>query len=50
MAQHGLDQSVLAEVVARSVISEILSGNRQLNIRQINAMSERLKVSADTFF
>ena len=32
------------------MISEILSGNRQLNILQINAMSEQLKDSADTFF
>ena len=50
MAQHGLGQSDLAEVATQSVISEILSGKRQLNIRHIKALSERFKVSADTFF
>lgn len=50
MAQHGLSQSDLPEVATQSVISEILSGKRQLNIRHIKALSERFNVSADTFF
>ena len=50
MEQHGLGQSDLSEVATQSVISEILSGKRQLNIRHIKALSERFNVSADTFF
>jgi len=50
MEQHGLGQSDLTEVATPSVISEILSGKRQLNIRHIKALSERFNVSADTFF
>lgn len=50
MAQQGLSQSDLPEVATQSVISEILSGKRQLNIRHIKALSERFNVSADTFF
>jgi len=50
MEQHGLGQSDLAEVATQSVISEILRGKRQLNIRHIKALSERFNVSADTFF
>ncbi|OTG65055.1 helix-turn-helix domain-containing protein [Acinetobacter silvestris] len=50
MEQHRLGQSDLAEVATQSVISEILSGKRQLNIRHIKALSERFNVSVDTFF
>lgn len=50
MQQHNLSQSDLPEVATQSVISEILSGKRQLNIRHIKALSTRFNVSADTFF
>lgn len=50
MEQHQLGQSDLPEVATQSVISEILNGKRQLNIRHIKALSERFNVSADTFF
>lgn len=50
MEQHHLGQSDLPEVATQSVISEILNGKRQLNIRHIKALSERFNVSADTFF
>lgn len=50
MEQHQLGQSDLPEVAPQSVISEILNGKRQLNIRHIKALSERFNVSADTFF
>ena len=50
MEQHNLSQSDLPEVATQSVISEILSGKRQLNIRHIKALSTRFNVSADTFF
>lgn len=50
MEQHGLSQADLSDVATQSVISEILNGKRQLNIRHIKALSERFDVSADTFF
>lgn len=50
MKQHGLSQSDLSDIATQSVISEILNGKRQLNIRHIKALSERFNVSADTFF
>jgi HTH-type transcriptional regulator/antitoxin HigA len=40
MEQHGLKQSD---------VSEILTGKRALNVRQIQALSKRFEVSADTF-
>ena len=49
MQEHRLSQADLPEVGAQSVISEILGGKRQLNLRQIRALSERFGVSADVF-
>ncbi|MGL1832961.1 helix-turn-helix domain-containing protein [Rhodocyclaceae bacterium SMB388] len=50
MEQHGLKQSDLAEIGSQGVVSEILTGKRELNIRQIRALSERSGVSAAIFF
>lgn len=50
MQEHGLSQTDLPEVGTQSVISEILGGKRQLNVRHIRALSERFGVSADVFF
>ncbi len=49
MKQHGLKQSDLHEIGSQGVVSEILTGKRDLNIRQIRALSERFKVSTATF-
>ena len=49
MAQHGLKQSDLHEIGSQGVVSEILAGKRELNIRQIRALSERFGVSPATF-
>jgi len=49
MEQHDLSQSDLPEVGNQSVVSQILSGQRSLNTRQIAALSARFKVSADAF-
>ncbi|AJO76185.1 type II toxin-antitoxin system HigA family antitoxin [Pseudomonas sp. MRSN 12121] len=49
MREHGLTQSDLPGVGAQSVVSEILSGKRQLNLRQIRWLAERFKVSVETF-
>ena len=49
LLQHGLKQSDLPEVGSQGVVSEILSGKRELNIRQVRALSERFGVSAASF-
>lgn len=49
MEEHGLRQSDLPEVASQGVISEILSGRRELNVRQIRALAERFGVSPATF-
>ena len=49
MDQHGLKQGDLAEVGSQGVVSEILAGKRELNIRQVRALGERFGVPAATF-
>lgn len=49
MEQHGLTQSDLPEVGNQSVISMLLSGTRQLNVRQINALSKRFGIPPGVF-
>ena len=49
MREHGLTQSDLPGVGAQSVVSEVLSGKRQLNLRQIRWLAERFKLSMETF-
>lgn len=49
MAQHGLKQGDLAEIGSQGVVSEILTGKRELNVRQVRALSARFGVSASTF-
>ena len=47
--EHGLKQSDLSEIGSQGVVSEILSGKRQLNVRQIKILSNRFKVSPAVF-
>ncbi len=49
MDQHGLAQSDLPEVGNQSVVSMLLSGTRQLNVRQIQALAARFHVSPGVF-
>ena len=49
MSEHGLKQSDLTEIGSQGVVSEILSGKRQLNVRQIKILSKRFKVSPAVF-
>ncbi len=49
MREHGLTQSDLPGVGAQSVVSEILSGKRQLNLRQVRWLAEHFKVPVDMF-
>jgi len=49
MEEHGMKQSDLHEIGSQGVISEILSGKRQLNVRQIKILSKSFKVSPAVF-
>ena len=49
MEEHGLKQADLPEVGSQGVVSEILSGKRELNIRQIRVLAKRFHVSPAVF-
>ena len=49
MEEHGLRQSDLPEIGSQGVVSEIISGKRQLNVRQLKLLGERFKVSPAVF-
>ena len=49
MEEHNLKQSDLPEIGSQGVISEILSGKRQFNVRQLKLLSNRFKVSPAVF-
>jgi HTH-type transcriptional regulator/antitoxin HigA len=49
MDQHRLSQSDLPEVGTQGVVSEILRGKRQLNVRQIRSLAERFNVPSSVF-
>jgi HTH-type transcriptional regulator/antitoxin HigA len=51
MEQHSLKQKDLVDVFgAPSIVSEILSGKRELHKEQIKRLSERFEVSPEVFF
>lgn len=50
MREHGLNQADLPEVGTQSVISEILAGKRQINLRQIRQLADRFGVPVEVFF
>jgi HTH-type transcriptional regulator/antitoxin HigA len=49
MEEQGLSQADLPEVGSQGVVSEILNGKRELNVRQIRALAQRFHVSAAVF-
>lgn len=49
MDEHGLTQSDLPEVGSQGVVSEILHGKRELNVRQIRALARRFGVAPAVF-
>ena len=49
MQEHGLHQDDLPEIGSQGVVSEILNGKRQLNVGQIQKLSERFKVNPAVF-
>jgi HTH-type transcriptional regulator/antitoxin HigA len=51
MDQHGLKQKDLLDVFGTaSIVSEVMSGKRDLNKEQIRRLSERFDVSPELFF
>ena len=49
MEEHGLTQKDLPEIGAQGVVSEVLSGSRKLNVRQISALAGRFGVKPGAF-
>jgi HTH-type transcriptional regulator/antitoxin HigA len=49
MDEHGLTQSDLPEIGSQGVVSEILGGKRELNLRQVRALAGRFGVSPAVF-
>jgi HTH-type transcriptional regulator / antitoxin HigA len=49
MEEHGLTQSELREIGSQGVVSEVLSGEREPNIRQIRRLAKRFGVSPAVF-
>jgi HTH-type transcriptional regulator/antitoxin HigA len=49
MKEHGVKQTELTEVGSQGVVSEVLTGKRNLNIRQIKELSSRFNVSPLVF-
>jgi HTH-type transcriptional regulator / antitoxin HigA len=49
MEEHGLTQADLPEVGSQGVVSDILRGKRELNVRQIRALAKRFRVSPAVF-
>lgn len=50
MDEHDLSQSNLPEIGSQGVVSEVLSGKRDLNVRQIAGLAARFGVSPTVFF
>jgi HTH-type transcriptional regulator/antitoxin HigA len=49
MEENGLKQQDLKEVGSQGIVSEILSGKRELNLRQIRKLARRFNVSPAVF-
>lgn len=49
MEEHDLKQSDLPEIGSQGVVSEVLSGKRELNVRQIRDLAKRFHVSPAVF-
>lgn len=49
MTQHNLKQSDLSELGSQGVVSEILHGKRDLNVKQIKKLANKFHVPATVF-
>ncbi|HEV3111622.1 MAG TPA: hypothetical protein VGY99_14125 [Candidatus Binataceae bacterium] len=47
--EHALTQKELPEIGSQGVVSEVLAGRRQLNVRQIQALAARFGVDRGAF-
>lgn len=47
--EHGIKQTDLKEIGSQGVVSEVLSGKRALNVRQVKALASRFNVSPAVF-
>jgi HTH-type transcriptional regulator / antitoxin HigA len=50
MDQHNLGTADLPEIGSKSMVSRVLSGERQLNKKHIKALSDRFGIDAGLFF
>jgi len=49
MQEHQLTQADLLETASQGIVSEVLSGKRELNIRMIRRLSDRFQVNPKVF-
>jgi HTH-type transcriptional regulator/antitoxin HigA len=49
MKEHGVKQTELMEIGSQGVVSEVLSGKRDLNVRQIRNLADKFNVSPAVF-
>lgn len=49
MQENNITQKDLSILGSQGVVSEILNGKRELNVRQIKALAEKFKISPSTF-
>ena len=49
MEQQNLTQADLPEIGSQGVVSEVLRGKRELNVRQIKALADRFGMSSGVF-
>jgi HTH-type transcriptional regulator/antitoxin HigA len=49
MEQYDLKQADMTELGSQGVVSEILNGKRDLNLRQVKALSERFNLPVSVF-
>jgi HTH-type transcriptional regulator/antitoxin HigA len=49
MEEQGMKKVDLDEIGSQGVVSEILNGKRELNVRQIKILAEKFSVSPEVF-
>jgi HTH-type transcriptional regulator / antitoxin HigA len=49
MEQHNLKQRDLSDIASQGVMSEILNGRRDLNVKQIKKLADKFHVSPNVF-
>jgi HTH-type transcriptional regulator/antitoxin HigA len=49
MEEYDLKQADMSELGSQGVVSEILNGKRDLNLRQVKSLSERFKLPVSVF-